>query len=125
MSHQVAEERTYTIPFYPFMNSIPRTKRASKAVKLVKEFIMKHMKVDEVWLAQDVNEFIFKRGMQKPPRKITVRAEKGDDNVVAIYLAGLAPEEAFTTQTVEVKAQPTEDEIDLEEEDFVEEEDDE
>ena len=40
-------------------------------------------------------------------------------------LAGLAPEEAFTTQTVEVKAQPTEDEIDLEEEDFVEEEDDE
>ncbi len=86
---------------------------------------MKHMKVDEVWLAQDVNEFIFKRGMQKPPRKITVRAEKGDDNVVAIYLAGLAPEEAFTTQTVEVKAQPTEDEIDLEEEDFVEEEDDE
>jgi len=107
------------------MNSIPRTKRASKAVKLVKEFIMKHMKVDEVWLAQDVNEFIFKRGMQKPPRKITVRAEKGDDNVVAIYLAGLTPEEAFTTQTVEVKAQPTEDEIDLEEEDFVEEEDDE
>ena len=125
MSHQVVEERTYTIPFYRFMNSIPRTKRASKAVKLVKEFIMKHMKVDEVWLAQDVNEFIFKRGMQKPPRKITVRAEKGDDNVVAIYLAGLAPEEAFTTQTVEVKAQPTEDEIDLEEEDFVEEEDDE
>ncbi|NDB28616.1 hypothetical protein EB155_00020 [archaeon] len=125
MSHQVVEERTYTIPFYPFMNSIPRTKRASKAVKLVKEFIMKHMKVDEVWLAQDVNEFIFKRGMQKPPRKITVRAEKGDDNVVAIYLAGLTPEEAFTTQTVEVKAQPTEDEIDLEEEDFVEEEDDE
>jgi len=121
MSHQVVEERTYTIPFYPRMNSIPRTKRASKALKMVREYVMKHMKVEEVWISQDVNEFIFQRGMQKPPRKITVRAEKGDDDVVAIYLAGLRPDEYFTSDTVTVSTQPTEEQIDLEEEDFVEE----
>ena len=122
MSHQIVEERTYTIPFYPKLNSTPRTKRASKAVKMVKQFVMKHMKVEEVWVAQDVSEFIFKRGIQKPPRKITVRAEKGDDDVVAIYLAGLRPDEYFETEGVKVSTQPTEEEIDLEEEDFVEEE---
>ena len=122
MSHQVVEERTYTIPLFPTLNSIPRTKRASKAVKMVREFIMKHMKVDEVWLSQDVNEFIFKRGMQKPPRKVTVRAEKGDDDVVAIYLAGLRPEEYFKPEGIPVSTRPSEEQIDLEEEDFVEEE---
>ena len=122
MSHQIVEERTYTIPFYPRMNSIPRTKRAQKAVQMVKEYVIKHMKVEEVWVAQNVNEEIFKRGMQKPPRKITVRAEKGDDDVVAIYLAGLRPEDYFEPETISVSTQPSEEEIDLEEEDFVEDE---
>jgi len=122
MSHQIVEERTYTIPFYPKMNSIPRTKRAQKAMTLVKEFIMKHMKVEEVWIAQDVNEEIFKRGMQKPPRKITVRVEKADDDVVAVYLAGSRPEDYFSSDSVAVTSKPSEEEIDLEEEDFTEEE---
>jgi len=104
------------------MNSIPRTKRAQKAVQMVKEYVIKHMKVEEVWVAQNVNEEIFKRGMQKPPRKITVRAEKGDDDVVAIYLAGLRPEDYFEPETISVSTQPSEEEIDLEEEDFVEDE---
>ena len=121
MSHQIIEERTYTIPLFPNLNSTPRTKRAAKAVKIVKEFIMKHMKVEEVWVSQDVNEFIFKRGMQKPPRKITVRAEKGDDDVVAIYLAGLRPEEFFKPDKVPGRRGPSEDQIDLEEEDEEEE----
>lgn len=122
MSHQIVEERTYTIPFYPKLNSIPRTKRAQKAVQMVREFIMKHMKVEEVWVAQDVNEEIFKKGMQKPPRKITVRAEKGDDDVVAVYLAGVRPEEYFKSDTISVSTKPSEEEIDLEEEDFIEDE---
>lgn len=122
MSHQIVLERTYTISFYPQLNSTPRSKRASKAVKMVKEFVMKHMKVDEVWVAQDVNEFLFKRGIKKPPRKITVRAEKGDDDVVAIYLAGVSPEEFFEPEGVPVSSKPSEEEIDLEEEDFEEEE---
>jgi len=122
MSHQIVEERTYTIPFYPKLNSSPRTKRASKAVKMVRDYVMKHMKVEEVWIGQEVNEYIFKRGMQKPPRKITVRAEKGDDDIVAVYLAGLRPDEFFEEDKVSVSTKPTEEEIDLEEEDFVEEE---
>ena len=122
MSHQVVEERTYTISFYPTLNSTPRSKRASKAVKMVREYVLKHFKVEEVWVAQDVSEFIFKRGMQKPPRKITIRAEKGDDDIVAVYLAGLRPEDYFKPEGVPVSTQPSEEQIDLEEEDFVEEE---
>ncbi|MHA2503001.1 MAG: 50S ribosomal protein L31e [Candidatus Kariarchaeaceae archaeon] len=122
MSHQIVEERTYTIPFYPKLNSIPRTKRAQRAVKMVRDFVMKHMKVEDVWISQDVNEEIFKRGMQKPPRKITIRAEKADDDVVAIYLSGIRPEDYFKSDGVPVATRPSEEEIDLEEEDFVEEE---
>jgi hypothetical protein len=91
-------------------------------MKILREFIMKHMKAEDILVDSEVNEYIFQKGMKKPPRRITVRALKGDDDLVEVYLAGGAPEEMFEPEPVPVSAEPSEEEIDLEEEDFEEDE---
>ena len=35
----------------------------------------------------EVNEIIWSRGMQKPPRRVRIRATKNADNLVRVYLA--------------------------------------
>lgn len=79
-------ERVYVIPLRDAKKA-PRTKRSPKAVRLVREFIQKHMKSDEVILDASVNENIWERGIQKIPPKIKVKATKEDDGSVIVTLA--------------------------------------
>ena len=123
MSHQIILERTYTIPLYPKLNSITRTKRAPRAMRMTREFIARHMKSEDILIDQAINEYIWSRGIKKPPRKISVRALKSDDDVVELYLVGAIPEEIFAPETVPISAEPSEDDRDIEEEDFEEDED--
>lgn len=116
MSHEYVLERIYTISFYPKLNSIPRTKRAPRAVRMVKEFIARHMKSDDILIDSEVNEYIWSRGIQKPPRKISVRAKKADDDIVEVYLVGKEVEEIFKPEISEGPAIITESEIESEEE---------
>lgn len=71
---QEAIENIYTIPFYPQLNKTPAYKRTPRAIRLLKEFILKHTKVDFVIIDEGLNEFMWKRGIRKPPRKVKVRA---------------------------------------------------
>ena len=71
---QEAIETIYTVPFFPKLNNTPRYKRAPRAIKLLKEYIIKHTKADFVVITNELNEYMWKRGIEKPPRKITVRA---------------------------------------------------
>jgi len=70
---EVEKERIYTIPLKKAWR-VPRNKRAEKAIKVIREFIKRHLKVEEVVIGQDVNQEVWKRGIQKPPRRIRVRA---------------------------------------------------
>ncbi len=81
-------ERIITIPLRA-TKMVPRTRRAKRAVKEVREFIMRHMKADEeqVWIDTALNEKIWERGIQNPPSKITVKAVKFDDGLVEVTLA--------------------------------------
>jgi len=47
------------------------------------------MKIDEdsLRISNEVNEHLWKRGIQKPPRKIRVRAVKTAEGIVTIRLA--------------------------------------
>lgn len=83
---QEFEERPYTIPFFPHLKNVPRWKRSKRAVGIVKEFIIKHMKADEVKIDAEVNDLIWSRGNEKPPRKIRVLAERREDDVVHVSL---------------------------------------
>jgi large subunit ribosomal protein L31e len=109
---------TETVSFYPRLNSIPRTKRAPKAMRILKEWVQRHLKVEleNILIDQEVNEFIWSRGIQKPPRRITITARKAEDGVVEVYLASQFVEETTPLKQVPVSDKPTESEIDDDEE---------
>ncbi|MGI6472507.1 MAG: 50S ribosomal protein L31e [Candidatus Methanomethylophilaceae archaeon] len=81
-------ERTMVIPLRATKNA-PRTKRANRAIKEIREYIMRHMKVEEknVWMDKTLNEKIWENGIRNPPSKVTVKAIKFDDGLVEVTLA--------------------------------------
>ena len=81
-------ERIMVIPLRATKNA-PRTKRANRAIKEIREYIMRHMKVEEknVWMDKTLNERIWENGIRNPPSKVTVKAIKFDDGLVEVTLA--------------------------------------
>ena len=92
----IVEERFYTIPLRNAWIS-PRKKRAPKAARIVKKFVIKHMKVrleadeedepEKLVIDNEVNEKLWSRGIEKPPRKIRVRVVKDTEGGVTVLLA--------------------------------------
>ncbi len=72
----------YTIPLRDAFNA-PRSKRVNKAVKVVKNFLLRHTKASNVKLDSSVNDHLWKRGIRKPPRRIKVKVKKEEDSVTA------------------------------------------
>jgi large subunit ribosomal protein L31e len=93
---EIVEENFYTIPLGRAWIS-PRKKRAPRAMRIIKSFVKKHMKLrteaegeeeaERLIISNEVNEKIWGRGIEKPPRKIRVRAVKDKEGVVTVYLA--------------------------------------
>ncbi len=83
---EIIDERIYVIPLAKARHG-PRNKRAKKAIRYLREFMERHFKPDALIISQPVNEKIWSRGIQKPPRKIKVRATKNIDGLVVVYLA--------------------------------------
>jgi len=81
----VPMERIYVIPLRKVKN-VPRTIRSPRAVRLVKEFIKKHMKAEEINIDSSVNEKLWERGIKKPPSKIKVKTTE-EDGIIAVTLA--------------------------------------
>ncbi len=81
-------ERVMTVPLRA-TKMAPRTRRANRAVKEVRDFVKRHMKAEEgkVWIDTSVNEKIWSRGIQNPPNKIIVKAVKFEDGLVEVTLA--------------------------------------
>jgi large subunit ribosomal protein L31e len=80
------EERVYTVPLGKAW-LVPRWRRTEKAVTVLRKFIERHMKPMGVIIEPKVNEFIWARGITKPPRKIRVKMTKDDAGVVTVSLA--------------------------------------
>ncbi len=74
------EERIYTIPLRQAFR-VPRSRRAKKAVKIVREFLKRHMKVEEVVIGESINNYIWNKGLKKPPRRVRVHALIHDGKV--------------------------------------------
>ena len=86
-------ERIINIPLKA-TKMAPRTKRAKRAIKEIRENIMRHMKTDadNVWIDTSLNEKIWERGIQNPPSRIIVKAVKFDDGLVEVSLFVPEPE---------------------------------
>ena len=87
---EVVEEKVYTIPLRHVWVVTPRGKRAPRAVRDVHDFVSRHMKSEEVAVSNQINQAIWSRGINKPPRKITVRAVKDKEGKVIVYPAKAA-----------------------------------
>ena len=96
---EFVEERIYTIPLGKAWLR-PRKKRAPRAMRMIRAFITKHMKLEmraevkeergelpRLIISNDVNEKVWSRSIEKPPRKIRVRAAKNNEGNVTVYLA--------------------------------------
>ncbi len=92
----IVEERFYTIPLRKAW-IYPRKKRAPKAARIIRSFVLKHMKVrteaegeeepEHLVIDNEVNEILWSRGIEKPPRKIKVRVVKDREGVVTVLPA--------------------------------------
>ncbi len=96
---EIVEERFYTVPLGKAWITPPR-RRAPRAMRMLKSFVTKHMKLESrketeeeeeeesrLIITNEVNLRMWSRGIEKPPRKIRVRAAKDKEGNVTVYLA--------------------------------------
>ena len=97
---EIVEERIYTVPLGKAWIMPPR-KRAPRAMRMLRSFMIKHMKLEarketegeeeeepkKLVISNEVNEKVWGRGVEKPPRKIRVRAAVDKDGNVTVHLA--------------------------------------
>jgi len=98
-------EREYTIPLRTQWIKVPRYKRANKAVRTIKEFLAKHMKVEnrdlnKVKVDKLLNEMVWTRGIKHPPTKIKVKAVK-ENGIVRVESYELSENLKFKKLKVE------------------------
>ncbi len=81
-------EQIYTIPLDT--EGYPHWKKGNLAVKLIRVYLSKHMKVEEekVKINAPLNETVWAHGIRKPPRKIRVKATRIDDGFVEADVVG-------------------------------------
>ena len=88
---KVELEREYVVPLKRGVLNVPRYRRAKKAVRVLKEFMVRHMGVRDRDLRKvkvdiNLNNEIWFRGIKKPMNKIKVKAKK-IDGIVYVELA--------------------------------------
>jgi len=96
LEEEIVEEKFYTIPLRRAWIS-QRKKRAPRAMRIIRGFVEKHMKIrseavgeeeaEFLVISNEVNEKVWSRGIEKPPRKIRVRAVKDKEGVITVHLA--------------------------------------
>jgi len=99
VKEEFVEERFYTVPLGKAW-LMPPNKRAPKAIRIIRDFVKRHMKLEakaegeeeeaepkRLIISNEVNEKVWSRGIEKPPRKIRIRAAKDKDGNVTVYLA--------------------------------------
>ncbi|CAI8329489.1 MAG: 50S ribosomal protein L31e [Marine Group II euryarchaeote MED-G33] len=84
----MAETKEMVVPLRAAW-AVPRTQRAARAIKEIRKHVNRHMKVtedEELWIDEAVNHAIWKRGIQKPPRKIRIVATREEGFPIEIKL---------------------------------------
>jgi len=90
-------ERVFTVPL-TVTRHVPRTKRAPRAIKEIKEYVRKHMaekgtagEEDEslkkdVWIDNKLNEKLWANGIEHPPSRVRVKAIRFEDGLIEVSL---------------------------------------
>ncbi|MCD5409396.1 MAG: 50S ribosomal protein L31e [Methanocellales archaeon] len=77
------KEQIHTIPLKD-TKKVPRWRRCKRAMKEIREYLIRHMKADpeKIRLDESINKKIWERGSKNPPSKIRIKAMKFEDGVV-------------------------------------------
>ena len=86
-------EREYIIPLRAKWKHVARYKKTNRAVKAVKEFLVRHMAIrdrdlNKVRIDKLLNEYLWQRIIQNPPSKIKVKAIR-ENGIVRVEMAEL------------------------------------
>ena len=109
-------DKEYTIPLKDKWKRVPRYKRANKAIKAIKEFLVRHMKIrdrnlEKIKIDKYLNEAVWFRGIKKPPIKIKVKAIKEGD-IVKVELAEMPDKLKFKKLREEKREQKAIEKVD-------------
>lgn len=78
-----SEERVYTIDLSK-VTLTPRSRRSKRAINMIKEYAMRHMKSGEVRIDEELNQLIWSRGIRDPPRRVRVKMVRDADGIIRI-----------------------------------------
>lgn len=81
-------EKVYVIPLRKAFCA-PVTQRAKKAMRVVREFLEKHLKSEDIRVGASINQSVWARSIGKIPRRVRVHAEKDDKGVVWAEMLGV------------------------------------
>ena len=81
---EIVEEKFYTVNLRDVW-AAPRKQRAPKAVRILKNFVKRRMKTEDVQVSNEINEAVWSRSIQKPPRKLKIRVVKDKEGQVIIF----------------------------------------
>jgi len=100
-------EREYIIPLRREILKVPRHKRTPKAIKAIKQFLAKHMRianrdVSKIKIDDFLNKEIWHRGIKNPPTKIKVLAKR-DGDVIRVTLVDFSKKAKFQIAREEKK----------------------
>jgi large subunit ribosomal protein L31e len=87
MADEEEEERIFNIPLRKSQH-VPRTKRAPRAIKEIRDYVVRHMKAkrEDVWIDERVSQVVWRRGIQKPPKAIKVKVVRFEDELIEVSL---------------------------------------
>ncbi len=107
-----AIEREYIIPLRKKFLKVVRYERTGRAIKIIKQFIAKHMKVPDrdvskVKLDVYLNNELWFRGRAHPPSKIKVKAVKTGD-IVKVDFVDVPEHVKFAKEKHDKKNKPAE-----------------
>ena len=98
VDEEIIEERFFTIPLSKAWIA-PLKKRTPRAIKIIRNFIERHMKLktheiieDEeetrrLVISNEVNNRVWRRSIEKPPRRVRVRAVRYKNGNITVFLA--------------------------------------
>ena len=115
-------ERNYIVPLRREWLKVPKYKRTAKAIRALRQFVQKHMKLENVAIGRYLNMKLWERGTKSPPHKVSVHVkilEKEDKkkNMVKyahVELAGAPADEIKeekTTLADKLKGKPKQKEV--------------
>jgi len=87
---KIVLERVYNVPLRREFRKVASWRRTEKAVTALRQFIVKHMKSEDVNISKYANQLLWKDGIKNPPHHVKVNVKKDDKGKVMVELAELS-----------------------------------